>query len=205
MFSFGIIPSRSLRQTGQGMVPYPSGGGLGSGWRLPVLTLLAFLALAGALSAGTASANGAVRLVVIDEEAGPYKLRVGVLPGDPIVGPLHVSTLIQDATGNTAVDEATVRVSVSGPGTATQADAVNSPQSPQLYEANLLLDALGQWSVTLDIDSDLGPASHTFVVRAREEGGFNLMFVIAAGAAVLVLGSLVWSQLQRRRRITRGG
>ena len=164
---------------------------------------LALLILATGLFAGTASANGAVRLVVIDEVAGPYLLRVGVLPGDPTIGPLHVSTLIQDATGDTAVDDATVLVSIAGPGSPAQAQAVNSPQGPQLYEANLLLDALGQWSVTLEIDSSLGPADHTFVVRATEEGGFNIMFIIVAVAAALLVGTLVWSQLQRRRRLAR--
>ena len=166
--------------------------------------LLAVLSLAAVLFAGTASANGAVRLVVIDEVAGPYLLRVGVLPGDLTIGPLHVSTLIQDAQGDTAVDDATVSVSIAGPGSPSRAQAVNSPQTPQLYEANLLLDALGQWSVKLDIESPLGQASHTFNVQARNESGFNLIFVIAAGAAVLVVASLVWSQLQRRRRLTRG-
>ena len=117
---------------------------------------------------------------------------------------LHVSTLIQDATGDTAVDDATVAVAIAGPGTPSEVPAVNSPQSPQLYEANLLLDALGQWSVTLDIDGSLGPASHTFVIRATEEGGFNIMFIIVAIAAALLVGTLVWSQLQRRRRLTRG-
>ena len=168
--------------------------------------LALFLALSVALavlSAGTASANGAVKLVVIDEVAGPYLLRVGVLPGDPTLGPLHVSILIQDATGETAVEDATVSVAATGPGAPSQTEAVNSPQSPQLYEGNLWLDALGDWSLTLDIDSSLGQGSHTFAVRAREEGGFNLMFVIAAAAAVLVVGSLVWSQLQRRRRLRR--
>lgn len=189
MFSFGIIPSLL-------------GGGTGWGWRLPVLAFI--VALMGVLFAGTASANGSVRLVVIDEVAGPYLLRVGVLPGDPTIGPLHVSTLIQDATGDTAVDAAAVTVTVAGPGSPGTAQAVNSPQSPQLYEANLLLDALGQWSVTLDIDSPLGPASHTFVVQATEEGGFNLMYVIVAAAAVLLVGTLVWSQLQRRRRLAQG-
>ncbi len=166
----------------------------------------AFLAAAflASLTLGTASANGSVRLVVIDEVAGPYLLRVGVLPADPTAGPLHVSTLVQDASGDTAVDDATVRVSVSGAGTASQTDAVNSPQNPQLYEANLLLDALGQWSVTLDIEGGLGRASHTFPIRATEEGGFNLMFAIAAAVAALVAGSLLWSQLQRRRRLARG-
>ena len=184
------------------VIPSYSGGGLGWGWSLRVLTLLAVLAAA--LFTGTASANGAVKLVVIDQEAGPYLLRVGVLPGDPTLGPLHVSILIQDATGETAVDDATVSVAATGPGAPSQTEAVNSPQSPQLYEGNLWLDALGDWSLTLDIESSLGRGSHTFAVRAREEGGFNLMFVIAAAAAVLVVGSLVWSQLQRRRRLSRG-
>ena len=169
-----------------------------------VAVFLALFAALAMLSGGTASANGAVRLVVIDEVAGPFLLRVGVLPGDPIIGPLHVSTLIQDASGDTAVDDATVRVSVSGPGTASQTDAVNSSQNPQLYEGNLLLDSLGQWSVTLDIESPLGRASHTFSIRAAAEGGFNLMFVIVAAAVVLIVGSLVLSQLQRRRRLSRG-
>ena len=203
MFFSGIIPSPSRRLTGLSIIPSPSGGGLGWGWNLPVLTLFVALVLATGLSGGTASANGAVRLVVIDEVAGPYLLRVGVLPGDPTLGPLHVSILIQDATGETAVDDATVSVAATGPGAPSQTEAVNSPQSPQLYEGNLWLDALGDWSLTLDIDSPLGRGSHTFTVRAREEGGFNLMFVIAAAAAVLVVGSLVWSQLQRRRRLRR--
>ncbi len=169
-----------------------------------VVVFLSLVAVLAALSGGTASANGAVRLVVIDEEAGPFLLRVGVLPGDPTIGPLHVSTLIQDANGDTAVDDATVRVSVSGPGAASQTEAVNSPQNPQLYEGNLLLDSLGQWSVTLDIESSLGRASHTFSIRAEEEGGFNLMFVIVAAVVVLIVGSLALSQLQRRRRLSRG-
>ena len=174
-----------------------------SGRFLAALTLLCALALA-MLTSGTASANGAVRLVVIDEVAGPYLLRVGVLPADPTVGPLHVSTLIQDATGDTAVDGAMVTVSIAGPGKPAQTHAVNSPQNPQLYEGNLLLDSLGQWSVTLDIDSELGRASHTFPIRAAEEGGFNIMFIIVAAAVVLIVGSLVLSQLQRRRRLSRG-
>ena len=189
MFPFGAIPS-------------PSGRGLEWRWRLPVLILVC--ALTAALAVTTASANGSVRLVVLDEIAGPYQLRVGILPAEPIAGPLHVSILILDAETQEAVEDATVLVSLAGAGTPGETDAVNSPQSPELYEGNLWLDALGDWQVTLDIDSPAGPATHAFNVRAREEGGFNLMFVIVAVAAVLVIASLFWSQLQRRRRITRG-
>lgn len=170
--------------------------------RVAVFAALALLLAV--LAVSTASANGSVRLVVIDEVAGPYLLRVGVLPADPTAGPLHLSILITDSETEVAVEDATVRVSVAGAGTPAETEAVNSPQSPQLYEGNLWLDALGDWVVTLDIHSPAGPARHTFNVRARSESGFNLMFVIAAAAAALVLASLVWSQMQRRRRITRG-
>ena len=168
------------------------------------LALFVALALAAGIYTGTASANGAVRLVVIDEAAGPYLLRVGVLPGDPTLGPLHVSILIQDAAGEVAVDGASVQATATGPGSATQTRAENSPQSPQLYEGNLYLDALGDWTLTLDIDSSLGPASHTFGILATAEGGINLMWVIAVVVVVLVVGSLALSQLQRRRRLGRG-
>ncbi len=212
--SGGIIPAPSggwLRRTIpcpkaaglERIIPSPSGGGLGWGRPSAFLTLFAALALlAGLLSSGTASANGAVRLVVIDQTAGPFLLRVGILPADPALGPLHLSILIQDAQGETAVDDATVSVAASGPGSPTQTEAANSPQTPQLYEGNLHLDALGQWAVTVDIQSALGQASHTFSLRAAE-GGFNLMWAIAAAAVILIVGSLAASQLQRRRRLAR--
>ena len=169
------------------------------------ITLVVALAVSLAVMiAGAASANGSVRLVVIDEVAGPYMLRVGILPGDPILGPLHVSIRVLDAGDQSPVEDAAVRLSATGAGTPGQAEAVNSPQDPQLYEGNLWLDALGDWAVTLEIDSPAGPAAHTFNVRARRESGFNLMFVIAAVAAALVVGSLVYSQWQRRRRLSRG-
>lgn len=93
-----------------------------------------------------------MRLVVIDEIAGPYLLRVGIQPADPIPGPLRVSILVQDVRGESAVDDATVIVSTSGPGTPGRVEAGNSPQHPQLYEADLILDATGNWQVTVDID-----------------------------------------------------
>ena len=168
------------------------------------LTLLAALTVMAGIQAGSASANGSVKLVVIDEVAGPFLLRVGVLPGDPIAGPLHVSILLLHVEDQSAVQDASVRVRVGGAGTPDETDAVNSPQSPQLYEGNLLLDSLGEWVVALDIESPAGQATHTFNVRARGEGGFNLMYAIVAAVAVLIVGSLVLSQLQRRRRLARG-
>ena len=170
--------------------------------RVAALALLALLGMAALLSGGgAASANGSVRLVVIDETAGPYLLRVGVLPATPTVGPLHLSILLLEAEGGAVVEDATVNVAISGPGAPGATEAANSPQNPELYEGNLWLDALGEWAVTLDIDSPRGAATHAFGIRAEADGGFNLMWVIAGAAALLVAGSLGWSQWQRRRRV----
>ena len=160
--------------------------------------------LATAAFVGAVSANGSVRLVVIDEVAGPYQLRVGVLPGNPIAGPLHLSIRIVEAEGGAEVHDAAVRISANGPGTVSRGEAVNSPQTPQLYEGNLWLDALGDWTISLEIDGAPGAATHTFDVRASNESRFNLMFVIVAVAAALLVASLLWSQIQRRRRLRSG-
>ena len=98
--------------------------------RLPVYLVLLFLVLLLAFPQPPgASANGSVRLVVIDEVAGPYLLRVGVLPADPIAGPLHLSILILDAQTKDAVEDATVQVvrwrDLERP---VSTDALNSPQ-----------------------------------------------------------------------------
>ncbi len=117
----------------------------------------------------------AMRLVVIDEIAGPFMVRVGIRPADPIPGPLRVSILVQDARGESAVGDATVIVSTSGPGTPGRVEAGNSPQHPQLYEADLWLDAAGDWKVTLDIDRPEEIvrlsrfATHTFGIKAQSE------------------------------------
>ena len=155
--------------------------------------------------AGTASANGSVRLVVIDEVAGPYQLRVGILPcrshcrsparqhPDPegrqrqiAGGGRHRAGIAfrrrhprRDGRGKFSAGPVAVRGQpVAGrPGRLAGYAGHRQPRRP----------------------------GHTFAfnVRASEGGGFNLMFVIVAVAAVLVIASLFWSQLQRRRRITR--
>lgn len=173
--------------------------------RAAVALLALWAALALLSGGGMASANGAVRLVVIDETAGPYLVRVGVLPGAPTLGPLHLSIRLLEAEGGATVADATVSVAISGPGAPGRTEAANSPQNPELYEGNLWLDALGQWSVTLDIDSPRGQATHAFGIRAAADRGFNLVWVVLLPlAAALLAGSLAWSARQRRRRRSGG-
>ena len=185
--------------------------------RFLTLTAIVLIAVAGfglRPSGDVASANGATRIIVNDAEVGPYIIRVGILPGSPKIGLLHLSILIQDAALEVAVTDAAVLMTATsvelrsiesldgvGPGGSTvQVEAFNTPQSPQLYEGNVPFDALGSWILTLETDSPLGPASLDVPLQVTESGGVNLLFVIVGVAAVLVVGSLLWSQRQRGRR-----
>ena len=172
-----------------------------------VIVLIAVAGFALSPSGDEVSANGAARLIVKDAEVGPYIIRVGILPGSPKVGLLHLSILVQDATGAVPVTDATVLMTATSPepgGNTVQVQAFNTPQSPQLYEGNVPLDALGSWILTLDTESPLGRGSLDVPLQVTESGGFNLLFVIIVAATVLVVGSLMWSQKQRGRRSSIG-
>lgn len=172
-----------------------------------LILLIATAAFAVGPTGREASANGAARLIVKDAEVGPYLLRIGIVPGSPKVGLLHLSILVQDAAGAVAVTDATVLMTATGPkpgGGSVRVQAFSTPQSPQLYEGDIPLDTLGSWTLTVDADSPLGQGTLDVPFQVTESGGFNLLFVIIGAAAVLVVGSLFWSQRQRGRRSNPG-
>ena len=155
---------------------------------------------------GPVSANGATRVIVDDERAGPYLLRVGILPGSPKVGVLHVSILVQDAAGKATVSDATVMMAATGPEDSSSrapVRALNQPQSPQLYEGNINLDVPGIWTLKLNTDSNLGKGSLLVHLEVTESTGFNSLFIAVGVVVVLIVGSLIWSEAQRNRRRSR--
>ena len=174
--------------------------------RFLTLAAIVLIAVAGfglRPSGDAVSANGAARIIVNDAEVGPYIIRVGILPGSPKIGLLHLSILLQDAAREVEVTDATVLMTATSTepgGGSVQVEAFNTPQSPQLYEGNVPFDALGSWILTLETDSPLGRASLDVPLQVTESGGFNLLFVTVGAAALLIVGSLLWSQRQRGRR-----
>ena len=95
------------------------------GWRISHLAtkilgllgivLLIYTVVAPPLQTREVSANGATRLIVNDEKAGPYLFRVGILPGSPKVGNLHLSVLIQSVDGNDAIEDGQLLIQATGP------------------------------------------------------------------------------------------
>ena len=174
--------------------------GLGFGVGL-TLFAAAWLGLAGGLD--LALANGGSRPLVTNAISGPYELQIGIFPGDPKVGNLHVSIQVNAADGGAPVTDATVLVSASGPAGAADVppvQAVNMPQSPQFYETDLPLDAVGSWTLTVETESGLGPATLEVPFQVTEPDGIDIIYVIAGGVALIALSLWILERIGKRQK-----
>jgi hypothetical protein len=160
---------------------------------LRMLTLALLIIAAPAIfipSVRTAQANGGTRPVVTNKIVGPYKVQVGIFPGQPRVGNLHLSIKVEDASGEQVLTGATVFTSLTGPPGATSVGlvpATNTPQDPQTYDVDMPLDMIGSWILTLETDSELGQASLDVPLEVVEPEGFDLILLLAGGVAILAL------------------
>ena len=146
-------------------------------------------------------ANGATRPVVTNARVGPYMLQVGILPGKPKVGNLHLAIVVKDAEGGATITDATVTVAATGPEGATNVSPVqarNTPIIPQLYDVDISLDMEGSWTLTLEIDSRSGKAGLDVPLQVTASGGANLVIPIAGAVGFLALAVWVRGRLSRR-------
>ena len=149
------------------------------------------------------SANGGTRALVTNAVSGPYELQIGIFPGDPKVGSLHLNIQVNTANGGLPVTDATVMVSAKGPAGAADMSpvkALNMPQSPQFYEADLPLDTVGTWTLIVKTDSDLGSASLDVPFQVTEPDGIDLVFVAAGGVALIALSLWILERIGKRRK-----
>ena len=175
-------------------------------WTLLGIVLLISTVVASPLQTRQVSANGATRLIVNDGKAGPYLFRVGILPGSPKVGNLHLSVLIQPVEGNDAIEDGQMLIQATGPApemTAGPVHATNTPLNPQVFDADITLTAIGRWTMTLETISELGEATLVVPLQVTEAEGFNLLIAVVIVVIILAIATLGWSQMKRRKRLTR--
>ncbi len=172
-------------------------------WTLVGIALLISTAVVSPLQTRQVSANGATRLIVNDEHVGPYLFRVGILPGNPKVGNLHLSVLIQAAEGNGVIENGQMIIQATGPEPGIIAGPVlakNALLNPQVFDADINLTALGNWTITLETVSELGEATLEVPLQVTEAEGFNLLIVVVIVAVALAIAALRWSQMNERKR-----
>ena len=142
---------------------------LGPALSLLALSFLSFLAL----SPPTAEANGLATLVSSQEE-GPYRIDLSIIPGQAVLFNTHISILIRSPADEAIITQANVSVSATGSEGATDlapTPALNS-FTPQFFEMDLPFDMVGDWAVTVDVDSELRQESIQLKLDVRE-GGTN--------------------------------
>ena len=165
--------------------------------------ILLALALLLTLGIDAATANGGTRPLVRDARAGPYSFDVGIFPGRPTVGNLHLSILIKDAASGGALTNATVMVTLTGPEGSTAVgpvQAVNTPQTPRFYDVNVPLDMIGRWDLSVAAETHLGPASLNVPLQVTEATGIDIVYPLIALLGALAVLFWVLARIRSRRR-----
>lgn len=142
------------------------------------------------------------RRVMLDEEpAGPYLLRVVTSPTPPRVENLYVEIRVTDAESGEIITDAEVWARAEP--TEGQAAPVESKAShdiapiPSEYAAHLPVSSTGVWRVSVTIDGEQGPAEASFLTRIS--GSTAVGSIVAVGLPIvgLLLLAAVFFWLQR--------
>ena len=169
------------------------------------LTTLAVLLM----SADSASAHGDAGEIFRGRE-GSYEIIVRALPEEPVVGSVHLSiTPLEASTALLVTDAKILIIANDQRGQPTyQARALNTPDSPQYYDANITFESVGVWTLVIEVQSDqLGEITVTVHFEVEEQsigpgGAGGVVFLVLL--AVLVGGSLyVWHSARRQRVASR--
>ena len=102
------------------------------------------------------SANGD-SVEIFRERSGPYEIVLGVLPQQPTVGTIHLTITPIDAQTSDPIENSKITIVAYDPGgePAYQVRALNTPNNPMYYDANLTISIPGIWTLKLFIESEV--------------------------------------------------
>ena len=167
------------------------------------VAVAALAALATVATAGSAWAGGDVA-EIFRGRAGAYEITLGVLPEEPALGRVHFSVTVSQAESSQPVADAeVVLVAVDESGRAEyQSRALNTPDDPLCYDANITFESAGAWTIVVEVDTEgSGKASADVPLEISEPpltpglAGTVLFFAVLA---VLTGGGLYLWQSSRR-------
>ena len=165
---------------------------------------LLLLAVIGAFGSAPAWANGRATIIAV-AEAEPYRVEVAILPSRAVVNNTHLSVRVMSLSSEETLTEATVRVTATGPETATDFGPIVADNNvlPQFFEATLPFDTPGDWQLRVSVASDLGEAAILVPLEVRESRPINLIMVAAIVVAVVALSIWTYDRIRGRRRSRR--
>ena len=190
-----VIESRVANYDQAGTIPFMS-----HALQRPAILPLLFLCLAAQFGYGHVSANGGAQLLT-SREAGPYRIDVSTLPGQPVVNNTHLSIQVWSLEEEAPITEGTVNVFATGPaGSAPLGPMLaRNDVSPRYYETDLPFGVEGEWQVRIVVVAPPGEESVVVPVFVQRGGRFNLFFVTAVGLAVAALSIWTVNRIRRNR------
>lgn len=149
-------------------------------------------------------------LVIYDDTAGPYSVKITQSPERAIVGTVRLIVEPVDRETGLPVESALVRIfgTPEEEGERQFSPGLNAPSDPSVYFGQLELEEPGVWTIDVEIDADQGRAiaitQATIHERARSGSSTligTILFVLVSGAFV---GAGLWlwysSKKARQRR-----
>lgn len=145
--------------------------------------------------------EGGRRVRLDDEVVGPYLVRVVTSPTPPRVENLYVEVRIQDARSSQVILDAQVTILTSPEGEPTptlrEVATHDIAPIPTEYAAHLVIPEAGLWKITIQIDSNLGPAEVDFLARVSEPSSIGVIFAVGAPIVGIVILAMIFLRLQR--------
>tara|TARA_Y100000996_G_scaffold414646_1_gene406160 strand:- start:3792 stop:4334 length:543 start_codon:yes stop_codon:yes gene_type:complete len=132
-----------------------------------------------------------------------YDITVSILPHNPVTGGFsHLTIEPKYINSQKAIEEALITVFIRNDSYAYKSRAVNTPDSPKLYDANFTFKEGGVWDIEVEISTI--PEQFSTInfplsvsgesVKDGREAGFFFLFVFS----VLITGSIVLILRYRR-------
>lgn len=144
------------------------------------------------------------------KQVGPYRMAVVTTTLQPVQQIARYYVYLQDDVTGQPVPEAQVRIRTTNETTGEQgwAFALNTPQQPTIYTANVQFDQQGVWDGVVEIASTLGtvdmPLDAPVVVHAATSSSAG-GYVFLVTTLVLISGGLyvTWRIRQAQSRLRR--
>ena len=176
-------------------------------WWLFIAPLVLAAVLVATQSLGVTHANGRVARF-INRTAGPYEVALGTIPDTPVVGSLHLTMTIAEASSGESMLNAEVTVVGSGPDTEAveigPLTAQPNPVDPLFYDINTSVDRVGVWTFTVAVRADPGEGSADSQLKVEKPGALTkyLTWVtVIVFFALIGLGLLPYLRERGRRKM----
>ena len=143
-------------------------------------------------------------MTALEGSDGPFTVTVVVQPAEPKVGSVHIKVTPVYSDTLDPVRDAQVSILATGREgeEVFSVFAINTPEEPRHYHANLLIEHIGVWAIEITVSEDgqgVGEFEFTLDVSEDQPNAGRLGTALWAGIVAVVVGGGVYVAFAIRR------